>query len=169
MRSRPSSGLPGMLKIYAAGGWNYDAFADAETHYRIESGTLGLVTKLVEDSGCELTAEHRSRARRTTIRSGAGCDRRRRYHQRRRRGADPAAQLLSRSHLCAGLITRQTALDRRRNDLQGRKSCMFISKKISDVRLLSVTRRGRSTGSRPTTTAMNSAPYCRSPWPARRP
>lgn len=47
-------GLPGMLKIYAAGGWNYDAFADAETHYRIETGTLGLVTKLVEDSGCDL-------------------------------------------------------------------------------------------------------------------
>ena len=47
-------GLPGMLKIYAAGGWNYDAFADAETHYRIETGTLGLVTKIVEDSGCEL-------------------------------------------------------------------------------------------------------------------
>lgn len=47
-------GLPGMLKLYAAGGWNYDAFADAETHYRIETGTLGLVTKLVEDSACEL-------------------------------------------------------------------------------------------------------------------
>ncbi len=47
-------GLPGMLKLYAAGGWNYDAFADAETHYRIETGTLGLVTRLIEDSGCEL-------------------------------------------------------------------------------------------------------------------
>ena len=47
-------GLPGMLKLYAAGGWNYDAFADAETHYRIETGTLGLVTRLVEDSGCDL-------------------------------------------------------------------------------------------------------------------
>ena len=47
-------GLPGMLKIYAAGGWNYDAFADAETHYRIETGTLGLVTHMVEDSGCDL-------------------------------------------------------------------------------------------------------------------
>ena len=47
-------GLPGMLKLYAAGGWNYDAFADAETHYRIESGTLGLITCLIEDSGCEV-------------------------------------------------------------------------------------------------------------------
>ena len=47
-------GLPGMLKLYAAGGWNYDAFADAETHYRIETGTVGLVTRLVEDSGAEL-------------------------------------------------------------------------------------------------------------------
>lgn len=47
-------GLPGMLKIYAAGGWNYDSFADAETHYRIEGGTLGLVTRLVDDSGCDV-------------------------------------------------------------------------------------------------------------------
>ncbi len=47
-------GLPGMLKLYATGGWNYDAFADAETHYRIESGTLGLITCLIKDSGCEV-------------------------------------------------------------------------------------------------------------------
>ena len=47
-------GLPGMLKIYAAGGWNYDAFADAETHYQIETGTQGLVGKLVGDSGCDV-------------------------------------------------------------------------------------------------------------------
>ncbi|MGB1882955.1 MAG: flavin monoamine oxidase family protein [Gammaproteobacteria bacterium] len=47
-------GLPGMLKIYAAGGWNYDAFADAESHYRIEGGTLALINHLVEDSGCDV-------------------------------------------------------------------------------------------------------------------
>lgn len=47
-------GLAGMLKIYALGAWNYDAFADAETHYRIETGTMGLITKMVEDSGAEL-------------------------------------------------------------------------------------------------------------------
>ena len=47
-------GLAGMIKIYACGAWNYDAFADAETHYRIESGTMGLITKMVEDSGAEV-------------------------------------------------------------------------------------------------------------------
>ena len=47
-------GLPGMLKIYALGGWNYDSFADAETHYRIETGTLGLINRMVEDSGAKV-------------------------------------------------------------------------------------------------------------------
>ncbi|NKB39062.1 MAG: FAD-dependent oxidoreductase [Gammaproteobacteria bacterium] len=47
-------GLAGMLKIYACGAWNYDAFADAETHYRIETGTMGLITKMIEDSGAKL-------------------------------------------------------------------------------------------------------------------
>ena len=47
-------GLPGMLKIYALGGWNYDSFADAETHYRIETGTLGLINRMVQDSGAEV-------------------------------------------------------------------------------------------------------------------
>ena len=47
-------GLPGMLKIYALGGWNYDSFADAESHYRIETGTLGLIDRMVADSGAEV-------------------------------------------------------------------------------------------------------------------
>ena len=47
-------GLPGMLKLYACGGWNYDAFSDAESHYRIESGTAGLLQKMLDDSGADV-------------------------------------------------------------------------------------------------------------------
>lgn len=47
-------GLPGVLKLYACGGWNYDSFMDAETHYRIEGGTLGLINAMIEDSGAEI-------------------------------------------------------------------------------------------------------------------
>jgi monoamine oxidase len=46
-------GLPAVLKLYACGAWNYDAFADAETHYRIEGGTLGLIEAMIEDSGAK--------------------------------------------------------------------------------------------------------------------
>ena len=47
-------GLPGMLKLYACGGWNYDAFSDAESHYRIESGTAGLLQRMLDDSGADV-------------------------------------------------------------------------------------------------------------------
>ena len=47
-------GLPGMLKLYACGGWNYDAFSDAESHYRIETGTAGLLQKMLDDSGADV-------------------------------------------------------------------------------------------------------------------
>ena len=47
-------GLPGVLKLFACGGWNYNAFMDAETHYRIEGGTIALVNAMLEDSGAEV-------------------------------------------------------------------------------------------------------------------
>lgn len=47
-------GLPGPLKLYACGGWDYDAFMDTETHYRIETGTLGLINAMIEDSGADV-------------------------------------------------------------------------------------------------------------------
>lgn len=47
-------GLPGMIKLYACAGWDYDAFFDAESHYRIEGGTIALINALIEDSGAEV-------------------------------------------------------------------------------------------------------------------
>ncbi|ERI50778.1 hypothetical protein N878_07895 [Pseudomonas sp. EGD-AK9] len=47
-------GLAGMLKLFACGGWNYNAFADTETHYRIEGGTIGLIKAMLADSGAEV-------------------------------------------------------------------------------------------------------------------
>lgn len=47
-------GIPGILKVFACAGWNHPAFADAETHYRIDGGTIGLVNDLLEDSGAEV-------------------------------------------------------------------------------------------------------------------
>ncbi|TDV98744.1 monoamine oxidase [Halomonas alkaliantarctica] len=47
-------GLPGVLKLYACGGWNYDAFMDTQTHYRIEGGTKALIDALLTDSGAEV-------------------------------------------------------------------------------------------------------------------
>ncbi len=47
-------GIPGILKCYAAAGWNYAAFADAETHYRIEGGTIGLIDDMLEHAGAEV-------------------------------------------------------------------------------------------------------------------
>jgi monoamine oxidase len=47
-------GVPGILKVFACAGWNHPAFADAETHYRIEGGTIGLLGDMLEDSGAEV-------------------------------------------------------------------------------------------------------------------
>lgn len=47
-------GLPGMIKLYACAGWNYEAFFDAESHYRVDGGTIALVNALIEDSGAEV-------------------------------------------------------------------------------------------------------------------
>lgn len=47
-------GLPGMIKLYACAGWDYEAFFDAESHYRIEGGTIALINALMEDSGAEV-------------------------------------------------------------------------------------------------------------------
>lgn len=47
-------GLPGVLKLFACGGWNYDAFMDTETHYRIQGGTIGLINAMLADSGAEV-------------------------------------------------------------------------------------------------------------------
>ncbi|WP_312932314.1 flavin monoamine oxidase family protein [Stutzerimonas nitrititolerans] len=47
-------GLPGVLKLFACGGWNYNAFMDTETHYRIEGGTIGLINAMLADSGAEV-------------------------------------------------------------------------------------------------------------------
>ncbi|GAC1408338.1 MAG: hypothetical protein NVSMB6_07210 [Burkholderiaceae bacterium] len=49
-------GLPQFLKLFACGGWNYDAFMDTETHYRISGGgTIGLINAMVKDSGAEVS------------------------------------------------------------------------------------------------------------------
>lgn len=47
-------GIPGILKCYAAAGWNHAAFADAESHYRIEGGTIGLIDDMLEHAGAEV-------------------------------------------------------------------------------------------------------------------
>ena len=47
-------GIPGILKCYAAAGWNHAAFADAETHYRIEGGTVDLIGDMLEHAGAEV-------------------------------------------------------------------------------------------------------------------
>ena len=47
-------GVPGFLKLVALAGWNIPAWWDAESHYRIEGGTIGLIQDLLEDSGAEV-------------------------------------------------------------------------------------------------------------------
>lgn len=47
-------GVPGFIKLVALAGWNIPAWWDAESHYRIEGGTLGLIQDMLADSGAEV-------------------------------------------------------------------------------------------------------------------
>ena len=48
------AGLSGILKSFACAGWNFPAFMDTQSHYKIKGGTIALINAMIEDSGAEV-------------------------------------------------------------------------------------------------------------------
>ncbi len=49
-----AAGAAAIMKVYAACGWNFTAFMDAQSRYKIEGGTIALVEALLRDSGADV-------------------------------------------------------------------------------------------------------------------
>jgi len=49
------AGMAGILKSFACAGWNFTAFMDTQSHYKIEGGTIALINAMINDCNAEVS------------------------------------------------------------------------------------------------------------------